>query len=95
MVRLSMRGSTVEGRGFNGSESAGGIGFIGSSRGSRGSELRTGVAIAVPPLFGCKHNARTDKRFHLEQFQEKWEPIFRPELRKNKYLERIIDSMKR
>ena len=30
----------------------------------------------------------------LEQFQEKWEPVFRPELRENKYLERITDSVK-
>jgi hypothetical protein len=29
-----------------------------------------------------------------EQFQEKWEPVFRPELRENKYLERITDSVK-
>jgi hypothetical protein len=32
---------------------------------------------------------------HLEQFQEKWKPVFRPELRQNKEIERIIDSMKR
>ena len=31
----------------------------------------------------------------LEQFQEKWEPVFRPELRPNKELERIIGSVKR
>ncbi len=31
----------------------------------------------------------------LEQFQEKWEPIFRPELRQNKELDHFIDSMKR
>src|SRR5262245_17490997 len=30
----------------------------------------------------------------LEQFQEKWIPVFRPELRQNKDLEWISDSMK-
>jgi len=28
-----------------------------------------------------------------EQFQEKWIPLFRPELRQNKEIEQIIDSM--
>src|SRR6185437_7031174 len=32
---------------------------------------------------------------HLEQFQEKCEAGFRPELRPNNNLERIVDSMKR
>jgi len=31
----------------------------------------------------------------LEQFQEKCEAVFRPELRENKKLERVTDSMKR
>ena len=31
----------------------------------------------------------------LEQFQEKWETVFRPELRQNKGLDQFIDSMKR
>jgi hypothetical protein len=31
----------------------------------------------------------------LEQFQEKWEPVFRPELRQNKELDQFIDSVKR
>jgi len=31
----------------------------------------------------------------LEQFQEKCVTVFRPELRKNKYLERFGDSVKR
>jgi len=31
----------------------------------------------------------------LEQFQEKWKPVLRPELRKNKGLERVGDSKKR
>jgi len=30
----------------------------------------------------------------LEQFQEKWEPVFRPELRKNKEIEHFHDSEK-
>ncbi len=30
-----------------------------------------------------------------EQFQEKWEPVFRPELRENKELVRIVNSVKR
>jgi hypothetical protein len=30
----------------------------------------------------------------LEQFQEKCVTVFRPELRKNKYLERFNDSIK-
>jgi hypothetical protein len=30
----------------------------------------------------------------LEQFQEKWEPVFRPELRKNKEIEHFCDSKK-
>jgi hypothetical protein len=30
----------------------------------------------------------------MEQFQEKWEPVFRPELRKNKELEQFRDSKK-
>ncbi|WP_163265990.1 hypothetical protein [Chelativorans alearense] len=30
----------------------------------------------------------------LEQFQEKWKPDFRLELRQNKELDQIIDSMK-
>jgi hypothetical protein len=34
-------------------------------------------------------------RATIEQFQEKWEPVFRPELRQNKQLEQFIDSMKR
>jgi hypothetical protein len=29
-----------------------------------------------------------------QQFQEKWKPVFRPELRKNKQLERIADPVK-
>ncbi|WP_425482689.1 hypothetical protein [Chelativorans xinjiangense] len=31
----------------------------------------------------------------LEQFQEKWKPVFRPELRQNNNLDQFIDSMKR
>jgi hypothetical protein len=30
----------------------------------------------------------------LEQFQEKWVPIFRPELRKNKEIEHFLESKK-
>jgi hypothetical protein len=30
----------------------------------------------------------------LEQFQEKWKPVFRPELRENKEMERFHDSEK-
>jgi hypothetical protein len=30
----------------------------------------------------------------LEQFQEKWKLVFRPELRKNKTIERFCDSEK-
>jgi len=30
----------------------------------------------------------------LEQFQEKWTPVFRPKLRQNKNLERLNDSKK-
>jgi hypothetical protein len=30
-----------------------------------------------------------------KQFQEKWKPVFRPELRENKRLETFIDSVKR
>jgi hypothetical protein len=28
----------------------------------------------------------------LEQFQEKWEPVFRPELWQNKNLDQFVDS---
>jgi hypothetical protein len=31
----------------------------------------------------------------VEQFQEKCEAVFRPELRKNKELDRFVDSVKR
>jgi hypothetical protein len=31
---------------------------------------------------------------YLEQFQEKWEPVFRPELRKDKEIEHFRDSKK-
>jgi len=34
----------------------------------------------------------TDERF--EHFQEKWIPVFRPEMRQNKELERFRDSKK-
>src|SRR5262245_20896030 len=51
--RLAMRGSDTDGRvtASIGSESAGEMGLAGSDRGSRGSGLRRGEAIAVPPLF--------------------------------------------
>jgi hypothetical protein len=35
-----------------------------------------------------------DRRRFLEQFQEKWEPVFRPELRENNMMERLRDSKK-
>jgi hypothetical protein len=42
------------------------------------------------------NNAKTiAMRYELEQFQEKWKPVFRPELRQNNTLDRIIDSVKR
>src|SRR5262245_22159461 len=53
LARLSMRGSDTDGRvtASIGSISAGRMGVAGSDRGSRGSGLRRGEAIAVPPLF--------------------------------------------
>jgi hypothetical protein len=44
----------------------------------------SGVAKAAPLLF-CSLP---------KQFQEKWEPVFRPELRRNKALERFNGSVK-
>ena len=49
-----------------------------------------GVAMVGVLLKGSQCNASSA----LEQFQEKWEPVFRPELRENKYLERITDFVK-
>jgi len=41
------------------------------------------------------HCAVCDTARLPKQFQEKWKPVFRPELREDKQLETIIDSMKR
>jgi hypothetical protein len=38
----------------------------------------------------------TCRRVHrIEQFQEKWKPLFRPELRPTEEMERFIDSTER
>jgi hypothetical protein len=44
---------------------------------------------------GCCSPARSLHPAALEQFQEKWKPVFRPELRQNNALDRIIDCLKR
>ena len=60
--------------------------------------------MAVPRLIGFDMLECLIHRHHLsvnsvtvallpEQFQEKWEPVFRPELRKYKYLERRFQEM--
>ena len=66
-------------------------------RGSRGfgfrlSTLRTRPTRepALPP-----HESPLTSGAILERFQEKWKPVFRPEVRKNNDLERARDSVKR
>jgi hypothetical protein len=51
------------------------------------------AALAQP--FGSIERLTTARGARLEQFQEKWKPVFRPELRQNNALDRISDSMKR
>ena len=48
-----------------------------------------------PPFDRAAKRVACRHRTSLERFQEKWKPVFRPEARKNKEIERVRDSVKR
>jgi uncharacterized protein YgbK (DUF1537 family) len=52
------------------------------------------VAEAVSPLARLDASPSPALPSSPEQFQEKWKPVFRPELRKNETIERFCDSKK-
>ena len=62
-------------------------------RAGRSRNPATGCAWWRRPKAALVRRCRKARR--LEQFQEKWGPVFRPELRQDKKLEWFIDSMKR